>query len=110
LLRKSCSVFSPLITFIEIVYNITLYYLISCLIIVFKNSDSYLSLHSSSLFVFNFLIVIIIIKMLFANFNIVYIINFLIALLILLRIFIKFSLVYLSTIRHLSLMLVFKTV
>jgi hypothetical protein len=110
LLRKSCSVFSSLIIFIEIVCNITLYYLISRLIIALKNSNSYLSLHSSSLCAFNFLIVIIIVEVLFANFNTVYIINFLIALLIMLCVFIKFSLVCLSTIRYLSLILVSKIV
>jgi len=92
------------------VCNIALYYLISRLTIAFKNSSFYLSLHFNNLFAFNFLIVIIIIKVFFANFNIVHTINFFIALLILLYIFIKFLLVYFSTIRRFSFMLVFKIV
>ena len=110
LLRKSCSIFSSFIIFIEIVCNVTLYNLIFCLIITSWNSNYYLSLHFSNLFAFNFLIVIIIIEVFFIDFDIVHTINFLIALLILLYILIEFLLVYFSIIRHFSLMLVFKIV
>ncbi len=108
--RKFCSVLSSFTTFIEIVCNTTLCYLISHLIITFKNSNSYLSLHSSSSFTFNFSIVIIIVEMLFIDFNIVYTIGFSIALLMLSCVFIELSFVCFSIIRRLSLMFVFEIV
>ncbi len=79
---KFCNILSSLIIFIEIVYNTTLCYVILYLIVVSKNSTFYLSLYSSSLFVFNFLIVVIIVEASFIDFNIIYTMNFSIVLLI----------------------------
>ena len=107
---KFCNIFSSFTTFIEIVCSITLYCLISYLIVVSKNSITYLFLHSSNLFAFDFLIVVIIVEVLFIYFDVVYTIDFFIALLILLRVFIELSFVYFSTIKRLSLIFVFKIV
>jgi len=83
--------------------NTTLCYLILRFIVTPKSSNSYLFLHFSSSFVFNFSIVIIIVNMFLIDFAIVHTIAFSIALLILLRIFIKLSLMCLSTIIRLFL-------
>jgi len=98
---KSCNILSSLTIFIRIVYNTTLYYLILRLILVSRNSNFYLSLYSSNLFAFDFLIVVITIEVFFTNFNIVYTIDFSIVLLLLFCVFIELSLVYFSTIRYL---------
>jgi len=79
---------------IKIVYNIILCYLILHFIITLKNNSFYFSIYSSSLFVFNFSIIIIIINILLIDFATIYTIAFSIALLILLRVFIKLSLFF----------------
>jgi len=108
--RKSCNVLFFFITFIEIVYSTTLYYLTSRLIMTLENSDSHLSLHSSNSFAFDFSIVIIIVEMLFTNFDTMHTIDFLITLLILLRVLIELPSMCSSTIRRLSFMFIFKIV
>jgi len=105
---KSCSVLLFLTTFIKIVCNITLCYLILRFIVALENSNFYLFLYFSNLFVFDFSIVIIIVNMFLIDFVIVYTIAFSIALLILLRIFIKLLLVYSFIIIYLFLMLAFE--
>ncbi len=107
---KSCNILFSLTIFIEIVCNTILCYLTLHLILASKNNNSYLSLYSSSLFVFDFLIVIIIVEVLFTNFDIVYTIDFSIALLILFCIFIELSLIFSSTIRYFFLIFAFKIV
>jgi hypothetical protein len=107
---KSCDIFSSLTIFIEIVYSTTLCYLILRLIVIFDNNNFYLFLYFSSLFAFNFLTIIIIVDVLFIDFNIVYIIDFSIVLLMLSCIFIKLLFVYFFTIRYLFFIFAFKIV
>ncbi len=94
---RSCNILSSLTISTEIVCNTALYYLILHLIIALDNSNSYLSLYSSNLFVFDFLIIIIIVEVSFIDVNIIYRINFSIALLILFGLFIEFLFIYSST-------------
>lgn len=68
---KPCDIFSFLTIFIETVYSTTLCYSILRLIVIFDNNNFYfyLFLYFSSLFAFNFLTIIIIVDVLFIDFN-----------------------------------------